>query len=81
VNASLRPPSPREIAELLAWARRLTQAGPGVDPAERAAYLAAKTDVLARITDPGPTRSDGADPVGADRVDTAVPGTTIEEPR
>jgi hypothetical protein len=42
---------PREIAELLAWCRRLSAAEPGTDPAERAAYLAAKTDLLTRITD------------------------------
>lgn len=40
-----------EIAHLLAWARSLTTAGAAVDPAERAAYLAAKTALLARITD------------------------------
>ncbi len=45
---------PREITELLAWCRRLTMAGPDADPAERTAYLAAKTDLLARITDPDP---------------------------
>jgi hypothetical protein len=42
--------SPQEIAELLAWARALSNAGPTTDPAERAAYLAAKTDLLDRIT-------------------------------
>lgn len=44
----------REIIELLAWCRRLTAAGPDADPAERSIYLAAKTDLLARITDPDP---------------------------
>jgi hypothetical protein len=43
--------STAEIAALLAWARSLTEAGPTADPAERAAYLAAKTALLARITD------------------------------
>jgi hypothetical protein len=76
--ASARPPSPREVAELLAWARRLTQAGPGADPAEHTAYQAAKTDLLARITDPSPTRHDRADQDGADSAD---PGKTIEEQR
>lgn len=45
-------PSPAEIADLLAWARQLSAAGPTADPADRTAYLAAKTDLLARI----PTR-------------------------
>jgi hypothetical protein len=44
------PPTARQIADLLAWARALTQAGPAADPAERAAYLAAKADLLHRIT-------------------------------
>lgn len=44
----------REIAELLAWCRRLSAAGPDADPTERTAYLAAKTELLTRITNPGP---------------------------
>jgi hypothetical protein len=52
----------REITELLAWCRRLSAAGLDADPAERAAYLTAKTDLLTRITDPGAARRDGADP-------------------
>jgi hypothetical protein len=44
-------PSPAEIADLLAWTRRLTHAGATADAAERAAYLAAKADLLARIAD------------------------------
>jgi hypothetical protein len=43
--------SAAEIASLLAWARSLTKAGPAADPADRAAYLTAKTDLLNRITD------------------------------
>jgi hypothetical protein len=43
--------STAEIAHLLAWARSLTTAGAGADPTERAAYLAAKTALLARLTD------------------------------
>jgi hypothetical protein len=39
-----------EIAALLAWARSLTQAGGSADPAERAAYQAAKTALLTRLT-------------------------------
>jgi hypothetical protein len=50
----------REIRELLAWCRRLSVVGPTTDPAERAAYLAAKTDLLTRITeDPDPRHHDG----------------------
>jgi hypothetical protein len=38
-----------EIAELTAQLRRMTKAGSSADPAERAAYLAAKREILARI--------------------------------
>lgn len=38
-----------QIAGLLAWARSLSDAGPNTDPAERAAYQAAKTTLLARL--------------------------------
>jgi len=48
------PASIAQITELLAWARRLTDAGRHADPAERAAYLAAKADLLARIADTHP---------------------------
>ncbi len=49
-GASNRPTA-AEIADLLAWARVLIQTGPAaLDPAERAAYLAAKADLLHRIT-------------------------------
>ena len=44
-------PSAAQIADLPAWARRLTEAGPTADPADRAAYLAAKADLLTRLTD------------------------------
>jgi hypothetical protein len=44
------PVGSTQIAELLAWARALTEAGPATDPAQRVAYLAAKTALLARIT-------------------------------
>jgi hypothetical protein len=43
--------STAEIAALLAWARSLTEAGPAADLEQRAAYLAAKTALLARMTD------------------------------
>ena len=43
-------PTPTEIRELIAWARQLTHHGSAaVDPAEHAAYQAAKTELLARI--------------------------------
>jgi hypothetical protein len=39
-----------EIGQLLAWCRRLSEAGPSrVDPVELAAYQAAKAQLLARI--------------------------------
>ncbi|MGI9002216.1 MAG: hypothetical protein ACR2GH_11170 [Pseudonocardia sp.] len=53
------PPAPRrrvtppQIADLLARVRSLSGAGPAADPAEVAAYLAVKADLLAAITDPG----------------------------
>ena len=46
------PPDPvttTEIADLLSWARQLGSARGGTTPAQRAAYLAAKADLLARI--------------------------------
>jgi hypothetical protein len=47
-----RPPSPAEICELIAWARRLSATGlTRVPAAELAAYQTAKHDLLARITD------------------------------
>ena len=44
-------PNPAEIANLLAWARQLSNAGATADPAQRAAYLAAKANLLARVAD------------------------------
>ena len=45
-----RPARPAEISELIAWAARLSRTGPGgASPAETAAYLAAKADLLDRI--------------------------------
>jgi hypothetical protein len=45
------PVSTDQIADLLAWARTLTHAGTNADPAQRAAYLAAKAGLLARIAE------------------------------
>ena len=43
------PVTAGEIADLLAWARRLSAQGRHINAAERAAYQAAKTKLLARI--------------------------------
>ncbi|GAA0714532.1 hypothetical protein Drose_16895 [Dactylosporangium roseum] len=43
-------PGTTEIAGLLAWARALSDARSSADPAERAAYQAAKSTLLARLT-------------------------------
>lgn len=48
-TAPLPTVSACEIAELVAWARRLGEAGANADPHERATYLAAKADLLARL--------------------------------
>jgi hypothetical protein len=45
-----QPVRPGEISDLIAWAARLSRTGPGgASPAETAAYLAAKADLLERI--------------------------------
>lgn len=46
------PPSTAEIADLLTWARRLTEQGRHADPTERAAYQAAKTRLLTHLAQP-----------------------------
>jgi len=40
-----------EIADLLAWTRRLCDHPRTADPAERAAYQQAKADLLTRLSD------------------------------
>lgn len=40
----------RQIADLLAWARSLTDQGLVADPGERAAFLASKHELLNRLT-------------------------------
>ena len=46
-----RPARPGEISDLIAWAARLSRTGLGsASPAETAAYLAAKANLLERIT-------------------------------
>ena len=49
-----------EIADLLAWTRRLTEQGHTADPAERARYQKIKTDLLGHITTNPTTRGGGA---------------------
>jgi hypothetical protein len=45
-----QPVRPAEISELIAWAARLSRTGPGnASPAETAACLAARADLLDRI--------------------------------
>lgn len=44
-------PTTQEIAELTAWLKAITEAGSDADPAERAAFLAAKRSLLARIAE------------------------------
>ena len=45
-----QPVRPGEISDLIAWAARLSRTGPGgASPAETAAYLIAKADLLERI--------------------------------
>jgi hypothetical protein len=51
------PVSPAQIADLLAWARCLSEAGAAADPDQRAAYQAAKTALLARLTGQHPDPS------------------------
>lgn len=45
-----QPVRPGQISDLIAWAARLSRTGPGgASPAETAAYLAAKANLLDRI--------------------------------
>ena len=57
------PVRPAEISDLIAWAARLSRTRPGgASPAQTAAYLAAKADLLERIAasreQDGQSRSD-----------------------
>jgi hypothetical protein len=54
-------PSAAEIAGLLAWARRLSDARGRRDPAGHAAFHTAKTDLLARIAPATPTPASRTD--------------------
>jgi hypothetical protein len=51
-------PTATQIADLMAWARRLSDTRHPNDSAERAAYQAAKTDLLARLNATHPPRED-----------------------
>jgi hypothetical protein len=42
----------REIADLLAWARRLSEARHHTDSTDRAAFVTTKDDLLARLAHP-----------------------------
>lgn len=53
------PVSVREIADLLAWTRRLSEAGRHADPAEKAAFHVAKTALFTRL---GHTLDDADEP-------------------
>jgi hypothetical protein len=57
------PVSTTQIADLLAWARSLSEAGGAAAPDQRAAYQAAKTALLTRLanhpdTSQPPTKDD-----------------------
>jgi hypothetical protein len=54
-----QPVRPGEISDLIAWAARLSRTEPvGASPAETAAYLIAKADLLERIAADGWTSHD-----------------------
>jgi hypothetical protein len=53
--------SVRQIADLLAWARRLAEQPLNVDPRERAAFQQAKTELLSRINNKGSNHITGLD--------------------
>lgn len=53
------PVTAADIAQLTAWARRLTTAGlQRADPADLAAFTAAKTELLTRIRTTAPDATD-----------------------
>jgi hypothetical protein len=54
--ATDRPVSPDEVSRFLAELRRLSEAGPHADPAERLAFFERKADLLTRIA-----KRDGTD--------------------
>jgi hypothetical protein len=65
VTGPAAPPDAAEVSALIAWMRRLSDAGVRqADPAELAAFQNAKKDLLARIG-----RRDGRDGQPGDPVD------------
>jgi hypothetical protein len=52
-------PAPAEVSALIAWMRRLSDAGGRRDPAELAAFHDAKKDLLARIQASRAPREEG----------------------
>ena len=74
---------PRDISDLLAWATSLTSAPHAADPAQWAAYLAAKADLLTRIADQHIPDHDHAHQIAAAAhaaaQQAATPHSTISE--
>jgi hypothetical protein len=71
---------PRDISDLLAWATSLSSAPHAADPAQWAAYLAAKADLLTRIADQhtheDPDHAHHAHRIASDAHSTAQRATT-----
>lgn len=71
---------PRDISDLLAWATSLSSAPHAADPAQWAAYLAAKADLLTRIADQhtheDPDHAHHAHRIASDAHTTAQRATT-----
>jgi hypothetical protein len=71
---------PRDISDLLAWATSLSSAPHAADPAQWAAYLEAKADLLTRIADQhtheDPDHAHHAHRIASDAHTTAQRATT-----
>ena len=72
---------PRDISDLLAWATSLSAAPHAADPAQWAAYLAAKADLLTRIADQhthdDPDHAHHARRIASDAQDSAERAATL----
>jgi hypothetical protein len=83
MTGSPTPPRvrPRDIADLLAWATSLSAPRRAADPAERAAYHAAKADLLTRIADEhthdDPDHAHHAHRIASDAQDSAQRAATL----
>lgn len=83
MTGSPTPPRvrPRDIADLLAWATSLSAPRRATDPAERAAYLTAKADLLTRIADQhthdDPDHAHHAHRIASDAQTTAEQAATL----